>query len=99
MSEDKEEHECPDCKRIQWIYEELMKMGYDLQPDEVAAVDGLLEEHFYPWLTRIVADVELLRFDYDDQMGFKEEEEEKEDQILGSYEKQIEKKEDEKPEK
>ena len=84
--EEKEMKECPHCLRLNWICDQLENMGMELDPDDVAAIDGLCEDYAFPFLMKLFGEVELLRYEYSDIHD--------EEKILGHYEKQVEKKDD-----
>lgn len=81
--EKKEMNECPHCKRLNWICDQLEKYGYELDPDDVAAIDGLAEDYYFPFLMKLFSEVELLRNEYADIHD--------EETILGHYENQVKK--------
>jgi hypothetical protein len=79
---EKEMNECPHCKRVNWLSDEMEEMGYELGPEDLAAIDGLLDIYFYPFLMKMFGEIELLRCEYADKHD--------EEKILGNYQKQLE---------
>jgi hypothetical protein len=92
MSENKDQEkemgECQHCKRLNWLCKELEEFGYDIDPDDVAAMDGLAETYAFPFLMILMGQIELLRWEYDDNHN--------EEKILGDYQKQMDCKEEKK---
>lgn len=85
------ENECPHCKRVNWLCNEMQEMGYELDPDDIASIDGLLDIYCYPFLMKMFGEIELLRWEYEDKHD--------EEKILGDYQKQMETTEEKKDEK
>lgn len=82
MSEENEE-KCPHCERVDLLHKKLVECGYDVDREEVQMVDYLLHMMNFPYLTKILADSEFILTDLESGVN-------KEDVILGHYEKQLE---------
>ncbi len=85
--DEQEEQACPHCSRVNAIYEKLLELGYEINLAEVYMIDELLRIDCFPHIMRLMADSELLLAEYDDLHD--------EERILGHYERQIEKKDEE----